>query len=67
MQGHKTARMMQEHQSSESGALLGELQISVSARPASGGSGIWRMSAQESGTGLGGADAFEDVTVLSCQ
>jgi hypothetical protein len=37
MQEHKTARMAQEQQSSVSGALLGELQFSVSARPASGG------------------------------
>jgi hypothetical protein len=37
MQEHKTARMTQEQQSLASGALLGQLQFSVSARPASGG------------------------------
>jgi hypothetical protein len=34
MLAHKTARMAQEQQSSASGALLGELQFSVCARPA---------------------------------
>jgi len=37
MQEHKTARMAQEQQSLASGALLGQLQFSVAARPASGG------------------------------
>jgi hypothetical protein len=36
LQKHKTARMAQEQQSLASGALLGQLQTSVSARPASG-------------------------------
>jgi len=37
VQGHKTARMAQQQQSFASGALLGQLQFSVSARQASGG------------------------------
>jgi hypothetical protein len=41
MQEHKTARMAQEQQSLASGALLGQLQFSLSARPASGG--YWIM------------------------
>jgi hypothetical protein len=50
MQEHKTARMAKEQQSSASGALLGELQFSVSARQASGGCRLTPASGLTLGT-----------------
>jgi len=52
MQEHKTARMAQEQQSLASGALLGQLQFSLSARPkkkAAKNSGFTKSSTTASG------------------